>query len=124
MHPGFVRDVQLVIGNIVAHHVAAVVGEPEFVRDRVPREADAVADALGVGLKSSAVGLHPPDRCRHRSRRADVARRTDRHVEHVVGYKSDEFPRVSMVRVREIVADHDRLGRRVELLSISSKRRT
>ena len=67
-----VRHVELVVWHVVTKHVAAVVGEPQFVRHRVPREANAVPDALGVGLESGPVRLHPQDRCGHRGRRTNV----------------------------------------------------
>ncbi len=66
--------------------------------------------------QAGAVGLHPHDRGGHRRRRADVARRTDRHVQHVVRTEGDELPGVAGVRIRQVVADRDRRGRRVEVL--------
>ena len=41
VQPGLRRVVQLVGRHVVAEHVAAVVGEPELLRRRMPVEADA-----------------------------------------------------------------------------------
>src|SRR6266511_205730 len=49
---GLVRHIELVVRHVVAEHVAAVVGKPQFVRRRMPGKADAVADALGERLES------------------------------------------------------------------------
>ena len=107
---GLRRDVQLVRRHVVAEHVAAVVGEPQLACHRVPIEPDAVAHALGEHLHPGSVGLHPDDGRHHGRRRADVARRADRHVEHVVRPEGDELPRVAGLRVRQVVADGDRRG--------------
>ena len=81
--------------QVVAEHVAAVVGEPERLVDRAPVEADRCCAPRGRRSRG---------RCRRRfmrrmtavalARLADVARRTHRHVEHAVGAEADELPAV------------------------------
>ena len=112
---GLRRNVQLVVRHVVAHPVAAVVGEPQLARHRVPIEPDAVAHAFGEDFLPGPIRLHPHDRRHHRRRRADVARRPDRHVQQVVRAEADELPRVAGLRVRQVVANRDRRGRCVEV---------
>src|SRR5204863_9289551 len=52
MHPGARRVVQFVRRQVVAQPVAAVVGEPEFARARMPVEADGIPDSFAVNSKS------------------------------------------------------------------------
>ena len=113
---GLRGDVEFVVRHVVAEHVAAVVGEPQLARHRMPGEPDAVAHTFCEDLRAGTIGLHSDDRGRHRRRRADVARRTDRHVQHVVRAEGDVLPGVAGVRVRQVGADRDRRGRRVEVL--------
>lgn len=106
--------VEFIIGHVIAHHVGAVVGEPELVCDRMPVEADGVADAARHHLQAAAVGIHA-----HQVGIAvlvamtDVARRADRHVQLAVRPEGDEFPTVVCLG-REAVVDDDRGGRIVE----------
>ena len=103
------RDpVQFVGRLVVAQHVAAVVGEPQFVRARMPVEADGVAHAPRDDLEGAAVGIHPPDvGVALRIGLADVARRADRHVELAVGAERNELAPVMAV-ARESIADEHR----------------
>ena len=115
--PGSGRVVQRVGRLLVAQPVAAVVGEPELFGLGVPREADRVADAAGVDPQVATVGVHAVDGGVDRRGRlviADVARRPDRHVEATVGSEGDELPAVRPVG-RELVVDHHRLGRRLQV---------
>ena len=82
----------------------------------MPGEADTVADAFGVGLESGPVRLHPEDRGGLRRRRADVAGRANRDVEHVVRSEGNELPGMALIRIRQVVEDGDWLGRCVEVL--------
>jgi hypothetical protein len=49
--------VELVGRDVVAHHVAAVVGEPELARARIPVEADRVAHSLANTSIAEPSGL-------------------------------------------------------------------
>ena len=114
---GFRRVVQGVGGPRVAQPVAAVVGEPQLVRLRMPRETDRVADAARVDAQVAAVRVHAVDGGVDGRRRlvvADVARRAHRHVQPSVGAERDELPAVRAVGREVVVHDH-RLGRRLEV---------
>jgi hypothetical protein len=114
MEPGPVRDVELIVRHVIPEHVAPVVGEPELVRDRVPGEA------ATLRMPSAYVSSPEPSGFM-RSMAATIGagahtlHGAHRHVEHVVRPERDELPRVSLIRIREIVADRNRPGRRVEL---------
>ncbi len=110
------HPVELAGGLVVAHPVAPVVGEPQLLRARVPVEADRVAHASRDDLEAAPVGVHPADvRVALGIGRADVARRTDRHVELPVRAERDELASVVTVG-REAVADDDGRRRVVETL--------
>ena len=107
--------VQFVAGNVVAEQVAAVVGEPQALRPRLPVEADRVADAAGHVFPAAAVGVHADQLAVCRRRVADVARRTDRHVQLAVRAERDELPAV--VRLGgQLVGDYRGLGRVVQVV--------
>ncbi len=53
------RVVELVGRQVVAQHVAAVVGEPQLVRSRIPIEAHGVPYTAGEYLPVGLVGFHP-----------------------------------------------------------------
>ena len=111
MEPFPRRPVQFVRREVVPHHVAAVVGKPEFRGTRVPVEPDGVPHPRREHLKSGSVRPHPQDRGVARvGPSADVARSPHRDVEHPVGSEPDEFPAVVFV-LREVFIDDDRLGR-------------
>jgi hypothetical protein len=113
---GLPGDIELVVRHVVAEQVATIIGEPQLARLRIPIEADGVAHALGEHFKVRPVGLHPQyGRC-HRRREADVACRTHRHVQQIVGSEGDKLPRVSLARIRQIITDDNRGRRRVEVL--------
>jgi hypothetical protein len=100
--------------DVVAEHVAAVVGEPQLPRARVPVEAHAVADAAGEDLEAFQVGIHPGYRSIRIAAVAGVARRAHGHVEPAVGTEADEFPAVGAFAGKAV--EHDlRLRRRGEV---------
>lgn len=83
---GFGRVIEFARRQVVAHQVAAVVGESWFSSGRVPVEADGIARASGEGFELAAVGPQAQDGgVAVRIRRADVARGADRHVEPASG---------------------------------------
>ena len=67
------RAVQLVRRAVVAEIVAAVVGEEQLAGDRLPVEADRVADAAGEDLELVAVRAQPDDRALEALDPTDVA---------------------------------------------------
>ena len=83
--------IQLIRRQVVAQQVAAVVGEPELLRPRLPVEADRVADAEGDVLAMAAVRIHAQDLCVAIAI-ADVAGRANWHIQLAVRAKGDEFP--------------------------------
>src|SRR6185503_9821713 len=95
VHAGLPGDIELVVRQVVAEHVAAVIGEPQLARFRVPVEADAVAHALSEHLEVGPVGPHPQYGRNPGRRHADVARRADRYVQQIVGSEGDELPRMA-----------------------------
>src|SRR4030095_3850030 len=107
------RTVELIRRYVLAQPVAPVVREPELPGHRVPGEADRVANARGKDFTARAIGIHPGDR-RVALLIADVAGRTERHVELAVGSEGDVLP--GMVALgRKSVTDYNRLRWRVEL---------
>src|SRR6185503_6528259 len=112
---GFGRDVEFIVRHVVAEVVAPVVGEPELTRHGMPCESDSVADALRVDLLPGAIWFHSDDGCGHRLGQADIARRADRHVQHVVRTKGDVFPGVAGLRVWQVATKRDRRRRGVEV---------
>ena len=111
MHSGFRGVVEFAGRHVVAHHVAAMLVKPHFLRFRMPVEADRVADAARESFQPGAVRLHSVNGSVDvRIHLADVAGRTHRHVQQAVRAESDEFPAVMAV-ARELVADHHRFGR-------------
>jgi hypothetical protein len=108
------RAIELVIGNVVAHVVAPVVGEPELVRLRIPVEADAVAYAARENLHAGSVGFEARDRGIRGVAQANVAGRADGNVEEAVGTETDELPAVQRV-VWIAVVEHDRVRRMLEV---------
>ena len=78
--------VQFAGRKVVAEQVAAVVGGEQLAAPRRPVETDAVAQSRGVVLHRGAVGTQAQHRGAPRVFfGADVAARTDRHVEPAVG---------------------------------------
>ena len=115
MQAGLRRRVQLIARHVVTHHVAAVVGEPELARLRVPVEPDGIPDAAREDLEPRAVRLHPHDRGVTRIvPLADVARSADGDIQQPVGSECDELLAVMGV-LRERVVHDGRLRRRLEL---------
>src|SRR3981081_2566106 len=53
--------IEFVLGHVLRHPVAAVVGEVELLGFRIPVEADGVADATRDYFGAAAVQIHPPD---------------------------------------------------------------
>ena len=107
VHLGFGRVVQLVGGQLVAQHVAAVVGEPQFPGARIPVESHRVANAAREHLVPRPVALDAGDeRVARGIRIADVARRADRHVQPAVRAEADELPAVVSFSGIAIGDDH------------------
>ncbi|MNP35891.1 hypothetical protein D3C76_1292420 [compost metagenome] len=106
MLAGFLQAVQLAVGYIVAHQVAAVVAEPELAGPRVPIETHGVAHAPRHQLQATAVGVHAMDGgVDVRVLVAEVARRAHRDVKLAVGTEGDELPAVVGLS-REVGVDH------------------
>ena len=109
MHAGFRRMVQLVRRQIIPQHVAAVVGEPEFLGDGMPIEADGVADAARKYFRLRAVDFHAQDiGVTVRVRFADIAWRADRHIQPAVRADCNKLPAVLRL-LGQIAAYKDRL---------------
>ena len=102
--------VELVGRHIVAQVVAAIVGEPELARARLPVEADTVAHASRHHLATAAVDVHPQDEAMHGVGLADIAGRADVGVELAVGAERDVPPAV--VHFAGKIADDGDAGRR------------
>ena len=102
--------VQLVAGQVVAQHVAAVVGEPERLVERAPVEADGVAHAARHHLRLAAIGLHAQDLAVGRARHADVARRADADIQQPVRAEADELRAVVRL-ARQAIGDEHRQRR-------------
>ena len=95
---GFRRVIQFAGRQVIAHHVAAVIVEPQLLRCRIPIEANGVAHAARKHLKLTAIRFESVDGGVHiRIRCADVARRADRHVEPAIRTEGDELPAVMAV---------------------------
>ena len=108
--------IELVGWNVVTEHVAAIVGEPELLRLRVPVEADRIAHASRHDFPATTIGIDArDDRVLLGIGLADVARRADRHVQLAVRTEGDEFAAMMTV-VGEGIADDDRSGRGIEPL--------
>src|SRR6266850_306532 len=86
--------IELVLGNVLGDPVAAVVGEVQFLRHRMPVEADRVAHAPGDDFHAAAVEIDAADLRMRVRRLTDVAGRADRNVELVVRPDADELPAV------------------------------
>src|SRR6266508_2962451 len=96
------NPVELVLRAIIAGPVAAVVGEPQLLRHRMPVEADGVADAARDDLHAGAVGVVAADLAVGAGvDLANVAVRADLHIELAVGPERDVLP-IVMDGVREI----------------------
>src|SRR5262249_17804645 len=110
------RAVQLVVGQVLREPVALVVGEPQLAGLRMEVEAHRVAHATRHDLRTAAVEVDPADvRVLFGIGLADVAWRSDRHIELAVGADLDELPAMRDVAGQLIVA-RDRRGRAVELV--------
>jgi hypothetical protein len=105
--------VELVVGLVVPHPVAPVIGEVEFPGRRMPVHTHAVTDAAREGFEAAAVGAQPDDLGVGVRRQTDVAGRPDVEVELAVGAEGEELPPVRLV-LRQPVVDHDGLRRIVE----------
>ena len=108
------RVIQLIGRNLVAQVVAAIVGKPQFFRLGMPVKTDGVADTASKNFKARSVGVHSIDDSVPLIRPADVAWRTDRHVQQAIRPERDEFPAM-MCFVGKFVVDNNRLGRILEL---------
>ena len=107
--------IEFVLRHVFRHPVAAVVGEVELLGLRMPVEADGVANAPGDHFGAAAVEIHPPDQAVIVVMQHVVAGLADRNIELVVGTDADELPAMGFV-LRQIVEDHRRLRRAVEII--------
>ena len=105
--------VQLVGRQVRAQAIAAVVGEPQLARDRVPGKTDRVPEAPRVDLNARAVGMHPKDGAVVALRAAHIARRADREIEKAVRSELQHLPAVMPLR-RQPVGDDRGSGRVVQ----------
>src|SRR4051794_36032850 len=55
------QAVEFVLGHVLRQPVATIVSEVEFLGDRVPIEADRVADASGDDFRTAAVEIDAAD---------------------------------------------------------------
>ena len=115
MLAGLGDAVEFVLRHVFRHPVAAVVGEVELLGDRMPVEADGVAHAARDHFGAAAVEIHAADLAVRVGGRHVVAGLADRNIELVVGADADELPAVGLV-LRQIVVDHRRLRRTVEIV--------
>ena len=100
--------IQRVGRRVVAHHVAAVDGEPEFACAWIPVESHGVALAFREYLEAAAVRVHPGDvGVTHRIELADVARSADVHIQLAIRTERNEFAAV-MRLARKPIGDDDR----------------
>ena len=80
----------------------------------MPVEADRVAHATGENLAAGTIGVHAQDAGKRRFGFADVAGRTDRHIEFSVRAEGDEFPAVTRI-VGQGVSHHHGCGWAIQL---------
>jgi len=106
--------VELTGRQVVSHHVAAVVGEPELAGSRVELETDRITHAAGEGLLCAAVGIHSDDRP-EAFPITDVARCADAHVQAAVRAEAYVAPAM-MTFSREVVAEDLELRARREIV--------
>jgi hypothetical protein len=98
--------------HVVAEQIAAVVGEPEILRLRMPVEADRIAYTARehFGRRIRLAHVHAQNRRVHRLFfLAHIARCADRNVELSVGTEANEFPAV-MQAGRQLRRDDLGLG--------------
>src|SRR5262245_58603058 len=107
--------VELVIGQVFRQPVAAVVGEVELLRRRMPVEADRVAHAARDHLGSTAVEADAADLPVGLRRLADVAGRADIYIELLIRPETHELPAVRLM-IEEVAVDDGRLSRIVDLV--------
>ena len=98
--------VQLVGRQLWAQVIAAVVGEPQLARHRVPGETHRVPEAPRVDLDARAVGMHPKDGAVVAFRAAHIARRADRKIEKTVRSELQHLPAVMPVGRQPVGDDH------------------
>ena len=101
--------VELVRRHEVAQPVAAVVGEEQLARARVPVEAKRIAHAAREHLEFVAVRTHAQDGALEAAHLADVARRADRDVEQLVRAERRIAPAV-VPKVRQHARGHHDLA--------------
>src|SRR5689334_22778604 len=78
----FGRIVKLVSRHVIAHHVPAMLVEPQIAGAGIPVESDRVADASRIDLIVAAIWADSGDQgVAIRVGLTDVARRTDGHIE-------------------------------------------
>ena len=104
--------------QVVAHVIGAVVGEVEALGDRVESQADGITDAAGEDFGpqgadrlASPGRADPDDGAFHALDTADVARRSDRHIQPAVGTEGGVPPAVPAV-VRQPPEQHLRTAGR------------
>ena len=114
IHAGARSNVQLVWRDVIAHLVAAVLGKPQYFRQRIPVKSNSVADAARKDLEGAAVRFHPGYGGIRIRRFAHITRRADIGIQHAVRTKCQKLPAVMLVR-RETRVNQLRPGRILQL---------
>src|SRR4029434_361721 len=97
MLAGLGDPVELVFRQVFRQPVAAVLGEVEFLRHRMPIETDGIPHAARVNFRAAAVKVEPPNLRVGCGRLADIARRADVYVELAVRPDPDVPPAVRLM---------------------------
>src|SRR5207244_12266393 len=106
MHSLIRRVIQLVWWDVVSHAIAAVVRKPQFFGFGMPRKSHRITNTHRESLQPRAVRVHPVDYCVSRVGLANIARRSDRYIEHAVRTESDEFPPMVFLMRKLVVDDY------------------
>src|SRR5688500_3439690 len=106
MHVFFRRAVDLVGRSIVPHPVAPVVGEPQFLRFRMPVEPYGIAHAARENLLARPIRLDAGNQGEFvRVRLTNIAWSSNRRVEEAIGAEGKEL--ASMVFLGGVGIDDD-----------------
>ncbi len=98
--------VEFVGREIIAQMIAAIVGEPQFVRLRMPVEADRIAHAPGVDFQLTPVRVHAHNRAKaFVILFTDITWRADRDIQLAIRPEADELPAVAPLPGEGIVND-------------------
>ncbi len=97
MLPRFSQAIEFAGRYVVAHHIAAIFGKPQFTGDRMPVESDGIPDTRCKNFRAGAgfVHIQPGDGCKNRVFRFTiVAGSAYGNVQFPVGAECDVFPAV------------------------------